>query len=97
MHLPGDVLINLWLEIDKRKKSDTNALSYSAALLAGAKYTEPGKPVKIGEYLPYNIESKEEEKPRLSVELLAEINRLSLPPGMLRDLIKAGIIKPLEG
>lgn len=98
LDLPGDALINLWLEINKRKQADANALSYSAALVAGTKFTEPGKLFKVAEYLPYNneIEAKK-EKPKLSEELLNEIIRLSLPPGMVRDLIKAGIIKPLEG
>lgn len=69
-------------------------MNYASALLAGAKFSKPGAKVKLSDWLPYNLEEPEADTPTISIELAAEIGRLSLPPAMARDLLKLNLITP---
>ncbi len=95
-NLPCDCLANLWVEISKRKHKEINAMNYSAALLAGAKYSQPGAKVNVTDWLPYNTDDGKKEQPQLDEALQKEIMMMDLPPGMMRDLINTKLITPKE-
>jgi hypothetical protein len=95
--LPCDVLINFWVEIQKRECKALNHQNYSAAMLAAMKQTKDGEVIHGKQWQPFDL-GDDTSKPQIDIEtidLLIELrDRDELPLKMLQDLYFLKIIPP---
>jgi hypothetical protein len=91
------MLLESHTELSKRKQRQANDYNYSAALLAGAKFSQEGQPIDVNEYLPYQLEDGR----MLSLAVRNIVDRLikeeKLPVAMIADLYNQKLLpKPKQ-
>lgn len=98
-HLPSDVLLNFWEEIQTRRCREINMVQYTAAIAFDNKVAsnENRQRLKPEQWLPYKLSSND-NKPKVSTRAITIIkqNRQLIPEEMIVDLYRQNILKPGE-